>query len=100
MAGELKMTEHRPGKAPNGVDFDEIKHRLEEIHEMTTQHGDALKDLTVIVSEKVDRLIDVIAGKGMIPVDVFRWLIIFVITFVMCMQFGVEGVKALIGHLR
>lgn len=88
----------------NGYDpkpeIDAIKQNLAELHRMASEQTDLLAKLADVVEVKMDKLIDVIAGRGMIPVDVFKWLVFFVIVFVFAMQFGVKGAGEIFQHIR
>ena len=76
--------------------IDLIAERVDEIHDMTSQHMEIVRALNGILNTRLSELINVVAGKGMIPLDVFKWLVIFVIGFVFCIEFGVKGVADII----
>lgn len=99
MANDCKLTEYKVQHS-NGEDFEQIKLRIEEIHDMSTRQAETLETLAQTVGIKMDKLIDVIAGKGMIPVDVFKWLVVFVMLFVFCIVFGVSAAKDLVGFVK
>lgn len=76
--------------------IDLIAERVDEIHDMTSQHMEIVRALNGILNTRLSELINVVAGKGMIPLDVFKWLMIFIIGFVFCLEFGIEGVASVV----
>lgn len=96
------------GSKDNGVvngcraehEVQEMKGKLTEIYDLVTAHDSTLTRLADILENKLDKLIDVVAGRGMIPVDVFRWLVLFVVLFVFTMEFGTKGVSELVNLIH
>lgn len=78
----------------------ELSDSNEKILLATTVQSQQFSVLSDIVERKMGELISVVAGKGMIPLDVFKWLVIFVIGFVFCLEFGIEGVSSVVKAVR
>lgn len=77
---------------PNGNDED-----ARAILERIDQNQAAL---IVLFEEKIDKLIDVIAGKNMVPLDVFKWLAVFLMVFTLLSHFPIEQLTLIIRELR
>lgn len=80
----------------NGANHCSSEDRIKDMEAMLSSTHDATCKLVEVVDQKIDRLIDVIAGKGMIPIDSLKWIIIFILSFVFALEFGVESLKVLV----
>lgn len=86
--------------ALNGQDHCGSKHKIEEINQMSQETLELTKSLTQVLDSKIDILIETIqdmtrtiSGRGMIPVDSIKWIMIFVLMFAFIAFFGVHILK-------
>ena len=77
-----------------------LRESLADIGRATAENLDATRKLVEIFDGKVDQLINTVIGRGMIPVDSFKQLIVWVIVFALVLQFGIESVKYLFTFLN
>lgn len=71
-----------------------------EIKKLVVEQRLSIGELVDVVDERMTQLINVVAGKGMLPVESLKYIIICLLVFMFTVQFGVAGVKALIDSLR
>lgn len=71
-----------------------------QIKQLVGEQRLAIGELVEVVDERMTQLINVVAGKGMLPVESLKYIIICLLVFMFSMQFGVAGVKLLIESLR
>lgn len=91
-------------KSANGIEEDtkpcSSQSVIEEMGDAVRSNVEATQRLCTIVDEKVDKLIDVIAGKGMIPVESLKMIIMFILLFTFALQFGVDGILKILGMAK
>lgn len=71
-----------------------------EIKKLVVEQRLSIGELVDVVDERMTQLINVVASKGMLPVESLKYIIICLLVFMFTVQFGVAGVKALIDSLR
>lgn len=85
----------------NGLDKSLECRAFEAITDMELvlkENTEATNRLSKIVDQKMDKLIDVLSGKDMLPVSSVKAIIFFLLFFVFAFMFGVEALTKLIGR--
>lgn len=73
---------------------------LKEIKNLVMDQHTSIGELVTIVDTRMTQLIDVVAGKGMLPVDSVKYIVICLLVFMFASTFGVAAVKELFNSLR
>lgn len=73
---------------------------VSELIEAVNKNTETTEELVIVVDKKMDKLIEIASGKGMIPVEVLKWIVIFMLVFTFITFFGVETSKMLIDKYR
>lgn len=87
-------------KDANGSFECEAHQIIEEISMHTRETLDVAQEIKIALSDKMDKLIDVIAGKNMLPVDSVKILVMGFLAFWFIDHFGIEIVERIIKSIR
>jgi len=73
---------------------------IEEISMHTKETLGIAEDIKVALSDKMDRLIDVIAGKNMLPVDSVKLIVSALLLFWFMDHFGIDIIERIIKSVK
>lgn len=86
--------------AMNGEDSCGSRRKIEELTDVSHETLELTKSLTQVLDNKIDVLIETIqdmtrtiSGRGMIPIDSIKWIMIFLLVFTFAAFFGVAALK-------
>lgn len=80
----------------NGADRCGSYQVIRTVSAQTTENVLATKQLIRTIDEKMDKLIDVVSGSGMMPIESFKKVLIFLMVFIFAFIFGVEAIRELV----
>lgn len=70
-----------------------IQHEVKQICQM---NNEALASLITILNGNVRELLNLVGGKKQVPLDVLKWIVVFLLIFCFSVFFGVAEVKQFI----
>lgn len=77
-----------------------VKDTIRELEKAIEHNTHSTIRLCDIVENKMGQLINVVSGRGMIPVDSVKHIIVFLLAFIFILEFGVESLKVFFLHLN